>query len=299
MPRLAVLGQPVAHSRSPAMQTAALERLGLADLWSYEAIEVDPDNFATLVSELPERGFAGVNVTVPHKLAALEVADDASPAANEIGAANTLTFGEGRVRAANTDADAIIDALPRSPDGARALVMGAGGAARAAVWALKRAGADVAIWNRTPERANRLAHDLGATPVPSYELRATSYDVLLNATTVGLRPTAASIPDRGSDLKRLYLDADCLNGRQIVVDLVYGPVETELAAAARGAGATVVDGIEVLVRQGAASLRLWTNAEPPIETMRAAARGFDGNNRQASRISQARPDHRGGRGRNG
>src|SRR4051812_43764466 len=107
MPRLAVLGHPVAHSRSPAMHTAALAELGLADEWSYEAIDVEPNAFAALVRSLPGKGFAGVNVTVPHKLEAVAVADSASGAARAIGAANTLSFAGGAIAAENTDASGI------------------------------------------------------------------------------------------------------------------------------------------------------------------------------------------------
>ena len=112
MPKLAVLGQPVAHSRSPAMQNAALAELGLVPEWSYEAIEVTPEGFAAMVAELASGGYAGVNVTVPHKLAALAAADDATATARAIGAANTLTFATGRISAENTDGVGIVDSLP-------------------------------------------------------------------------------------------------------------------------------------------------------------------------------------------
>jgi hypothetical protein len=128
MPKLAVLGQPVSHSRSPAMQNAALAELGLAPEWSYEAIEVAPAEFEGLVAELARGGdFAGVNVTLPHKLAALALADDASPAARAIGAANTLSFQSGGIAAENTDAWGFLEALPAPPAGKRALVLGPGG----------------------------------------------------------------------------------------------------------------------------------------------------------------------------
>src|SRR5215211_5682874 len=263
MPRLAVLGQPVAHSRSPAMQNAALEELGLAPEWAYEAIEVSPNDFEDRVRAMPGEGFAGANVTIPHKLAALAVADEASEAAKEIGAANTLAFTEGRIAAENTDATGILDALapcmepvhirrrekgePRGDGGAagwlagtRALVLGAGGSARAAVWALKQGGAEVSIWNRTAEKAAALAREL-------------------NALSVAL-----------NDSENLPLE-----DFNIVLDLVYGAAETQLAAAARSRGARVVDGLEILVHQGAASLRLWTGLEPPVETMRRAARDIE------------------------
>ena len=155
MSHLAVLGHPVSHSRSPAMQNAALAELGLAPEWTYEAVDVQPNVFEALVAGLPARGFAGVNVTVPHKEAALALADEAGEEAAAIGAANTLTFAEGIVRADNTDAEGFLSALPEPPEG-RALVLGAGGTARAVVWALVGAGAEVQIWNRTPERAQAL-----------------------------------------------------------------------------------------------------------------------------------------------
>jgi len=283
MPKLAVLGQPIAHSRSPAMHTAALEEMALAGEWSYEAIEVGPEEFEARVRALPGEGFVGVNVTVPHKLAALGIATDASEAARAIGAANTLSFAGARITAENTDATGIIQALPRRPDDLRALVLGAGGSARAAVWALREAGARVSVWNRTSSRAAELARAFDVEAIGPGEggtLPLERFDVLLNATTVGLDGASSSpaqgiesSPDRGlSDLKRLRVDADGLNASHVVVDLVYGTVETPLAAAARSRGAEVVDGLVVLAHQGAASLRLWTGMEPPIETMKQAAR---------------------------
>src|SRR6478735_1148927 len=132
--RLAVLGHPVSHSRSPAMQTAALEALGLAAEWSYEAIDVAPGEFADRVRTLPKDGFVGINVTIPHKEAALAIADQASDAAREIAAANTLSFTTGSIHADNTDASGLVAALPHPVEGGTALVLGAGGSARAAVW---------------------------------------------------------------------------------------------------------------------------------------------------------------------
>jgi shikimate dehydrogenase len=272
MPKLAVLGYPVSHSRSPAMHTAALAELGLGEEWSYEAIEVEPENFDELVRGLPGQGFAGVNVTVPHKLAALAVADTASEAAREIGAANTLTFTEGAIAAENTDAAGILDAIELPVAGMRALVLGAGGSARAAIWALHNAGASVEIWNRTAEKAADLAQELGIKQLATgnEQLSASSYDLVVNATTVGLEQAATHAPTH-ADLKAHPVDADSINARTTVVDLVYGFHDTALAAQARVSGARVVDGLEVLVRQGAASLRIWTGIEPPLETMRRAA----------------------------
>ncbi|HMC07216.1 MAG TPA: shikimate dehydrogenase [Solirubrobacterales bacterium] len=266
--RLAVLGQPISHSRSPAMHTAALAELGLGNDWSYEAIEVSSQEFEARVRAMPGEGFAGANVTVPHKLAALELADDASKAAHSIGAANTLSFDGGRIAADNTDASGFLDALPGRPSGSEALVLGAGGSARAVVWALVTNGAEVRIWNRTPERAARLAGELGAAAVgPSERPRTASFDLIVNATTVGMGAAGGG----AASLKSLPIDADSLGERHQLVDLAYGPAETELTRVARSRGATVIDGLEVLVRQGAASLRIWTGQDPPIETMRRAA----------------------------
>jgi shikimate dehydrogenase len=266
--RLAVLGRPISHSRSPAMHNAALAELGLADEWTYEAIEVAPDEFDERVRSMPADGFVGANVTVPHKLAALAIADGASEAARAIGAANTLSFRDGRIAAENTDATGFLDALPQeTPRGKRALVMGAGGSARAIVWALVTRGAEVAIWNRTPEKARALGAAFGAGVADAGSDYA-NYELIVNATTVGMGVRSGE----PADLKGLPLDTDALGERHLLVDLAYGAIETELARAARARGAQVVDGLEVLVRQGAASLRIWTGLEPPVDAMRRAAR---------------------------
>jgi shikimate dehydrogenase len=270
--RLAVIGFPVAHSRSPAMQNAALADLGLGGEWSYEAIELAPAEFAERTRALASEGFVGANVTVPHKEAALALADSCSDMAIEIGAANTLSFAAGEIRAENTDAPGLLEALPEDPAGKRALVLGAGGAARAVVWALRSADVEVDVWNRTPERAEALVAEFGVSTVatPSDGLRATSYDLLVNATAAGM---GAKTPAQGrSQLKELGVGADEISDRLVVVDLAYGSEETELCKIARAQGARVIDGIEVLVRQGAASLRIWTGLKPPLEVMRAAAR---------------------------
>jgi shikimate dehydrogenase len=278
MKRLAVVGHPVAHSRSPAMHAAAFAALGIDGEWSYEAIDLPPDRFASGVRELRERGFAGVNVTVPHKRAAFGLADRRSAAVSEIGAANTLSFGAAGIRADNTDASGLIAALPEGfgVAGARALVLGAGGSARACAWALAKAGAGVAIANRTEARAVRLAAELGVEASagigPGQCLDLAGFDLLVNATSVGLATEGAVPSTAGDGLKALRLSADQLVDPLIVVDLVYGSEPTELAATCMSGGATFVDGLEVLVQQGAGSFRIWTGLEPPTEIMREAVR---------------------------
>lgn len=256
---LGVCGWPVAHSRSPQMHNAALAAAGLAG-WRYLRLPLPPELFEETVRALPAAGFRGVNVTIPHKRAALALADRASDAARAIGAANTLTFEEGAIVADNTDAPGLLAALPESPRGRTALVLGAGGAGRAAAWALTTAGAQVAIWNRTPERARELAADLGARAVEVAE----PADILVNCTSVGLHDPAATF-------KALPIEADDLGAGSLVVDMVYTAGRTRLLEAARTRGARVVDGLEVLVAQGAASFERWTGMEAPREAMRAAA----------------------------
>jgi shikimate dehydrogenase len=259
--RLGVCGWPVAHSRSPQMHHAALRASGLAD-WRYLRLPLPPELFAETVRALPAAGFRGVNVTIPHKAAALALADTASDAARAIGAANTLTFEDGRIAADNTDAPGLLAALPAGVEveNRTALVLGAGGSARAVVWTLLAAGAaDVAIWNRTPERARALAGELGGraadAPGPA--------DIVVNCTSVGLS---------GEDepFKALPLAADSFGAGSLVVDLVYRDGGTQLLRAARARGADVVGGLEILVAQGAASFERWTGMTAPRQAMREA-----------------------------
>jgi shikimate dehydrogenase len=263
MKRLGVLGWPVSHSRSPAMQNAALAELGLRD-WHYQRLPVPPELFDETVRALPGAGFVGANVTIPHKEAALALADEATDAARAIGAANTLTFAGGGIAAANTDAPGLLAALADAgsdPQGRTALVLGAGGSARAAAYALREGGAArVLVWNRTADRARRLASDLGVDAVD----RPLTADLLVNCTSVGLAD---------GEFKTLPVAADSLGEYATVADLVYRAGGTGLVAEARRRGCSVVDGLEILVRQGALSLQAWTGLPAPIEAMRQAAHG--------------------------
>jgi shikimate dehydrogenase len=258
-----VLGHPVAHSRSPAMQNAAFRATGLD--WRYVKLPVAPEVFEETVRALPGSGYRGANVTIPHKEAALRLADAASDAARAIGAANTLTFGDGGIAADNTDAAGLLDALAEPVAGLHAVVLGAGGAARAAVWALTQGGAaTVTVWNRTAARADAVALELGATAAE----QPAGGDLLVNATSVGLDP---AVPDAEA-LAQLPLAR--AGPPPTVVDLVYRAdgAPTPVAAWAAQGGARVIDGLEILVCQGARSFTLWTGLEAPVEAMRAAAR---------------------------
>jgi shikimate dehydrogenase len=234
------------------MMNAAFAELGLD--WRYVKLPVPPERFAETARALPGSGYRGANVTIPHKLAAHGLADELTPAARAIGAANTLSFEDGRVLADNTDAGGLIDALGEKPRGRRALVLGAGGAGRAAAWALREAGAEVAVWNRTPERAAALATELGVRAAAARE----PADILVNATSVGLHDE-----DPAEELP--LVDAE------VVVDLVYRKSRTALRRWAEARGARVVDGLEVLVCQGARSLERWTGRRAPVDAMRRAS----------------------------
>jgi shikimate dehydrogenase len=261
MTRLGVCGWPVSHSRSPQMHHAALAELGLD--WRYQRLPLPPELFAETVPALPRLGFRGINVTIPHKEAALALADRATESARAIGAANTLTFeSDGAIHADNTDASGFLAVLPRSAYGATALVLGAGGTARAVVYALRQAGAaEVRVWNRTGERAQVLARELGAVAVD----RAEPADIVVNCTSIGLL-------NPGDTFKALPVRADDLVAGCLVVDMVYRLGGTPLLHAARAAGAEVVDGLEVLVAQGAASLERWTGRTVPDQAMREAVK---------------------------
>ncbi|HTD58219.1 MAG TPA: shikimate dehydrogenase [Solirubrobacteraceae bacterium] len=277
MRRLGVIGWPVAHSRSPAMFEAAFAACGMED-WSYQRLPLPPELFEETVRALPASGFVGANVTIPHKQAALALADCASDAATAIGAANTLTFApDGTIEAQNTDAPGLIAALDRltgMPAHLSALVLGAGGSARAAVWGLLDAGAaSVSVWNRTPERARELTGELGGLAVD----RPVQADLLVNCTSVGLQRSATD----EQALNQLGMTVDQVGSYAYVVDLVYngeptgssGPAHpTPLLAAALHCGVpNLLSGLEVLVAQGALSFELWAGRPAPLEAMRRGA----------------------------
>jgi shikimate dehydrogenase len=247
------------------MHNAALAAAGLRD-WRYLRLPLPPARFAETVRALGAAGFRGLNVTIPHKEAALAVADEATPVAAAVGAANQLTFGpDGTIQAHNTDVPGLLEALAVDPGGHTALVLGAGGAARAAVYALLGAGAsDVMVWNRTPERAERLVADLGGRVVRTAEPAS----LIVNCTSVGLRETDVTF-------KSLPIEADTLGVGSYVADMVYRPGGTPLLDAAQQRGATVITGTEILIAQGAASFERWTGMTAPRQAMRAAVDDHD------------------------
>jgi len=243
------------------MQNAALAAAGLGD-WRYQLLPVPPELFVEVALALPRAGFRGANVTIPHKEQALGLAAAASARARAIGAANTLLFDErGTAYADNTDAPALIGVLPFPAAGRTALVLGAGGSARAVVWALLDAGAhEVRVWNRTAERARALCEQLGAVPALD---GAAPADLLINC-------TAGALDASRETFKQLPVRADDLITYRCVIDLVYSDRETPLVEAARSRSVPTVDGRELLVGQGALSFELFTGSPAPVEAMRAA-----------------------------
>ncbi|MCA1568835.1 MAG: shikimate dehydrogenase [Chloroflexi bacterium] len=242
MSALAVLlGEGIGYSASPAMHNAAFAALGLDA--RYELRDVDSLSLADEVSALLDDGRIGANVTTPHKIAVCELVDDLAPEVRRLGAANTIVLDRDRLIARNTDLAALAAELP--PRTQRAVVLGAGGASRAAVAALEDAGCeqvlvlDRAHWANLP----------GAL---------TTADLLINATPIGTQSDETPVP------------IDLLNPHLRVLDLVYRPKPSRLVREARSIGASAHGGAGVLLRQAAASFSLWTGREAPIEAMRGA-----------------------------
>ncbi len=259
-PRAFVVGHPIAHSRSPLIHGFWLETLGIAG--SYERLDVHPDAIDAFLRGLPRSGFVGGNVTIPHKQAAHRAADRLDAAAEAIGAANTLWLEDGRLVAGNTDAHGFAASLDSQAPGWRqartALVLGAGGAARAVVFALKEAGfADIRLVNRTLARAQELADRFG----PGVSAHGWDAAGELSA-DAGLVVNTSSLGMAGKDA--LPLDVSLRPGDAIVADIVYVPLETPLLAAARARGLVGVDGLGMLLHQAVPGFERWFGARPQV-----------------------------------
>jgi len=267
----AVFGSPIAHSASPAMHNAAFKALGLN--WRYLAFEVDPKKLRAAIEGARAMNFAGVNLTVPHKLLAFKMADDLDESAKMFRAVNTIKFqmkGE-KVRTAgfNTDADAIVlsirQELKLKLRGASVLLLGAGGAGRTA--ALKLASENVAklfLINRTQRKAEEIAREIRKR-FPAVTV-STSYpeakvELVLNATSLGLKP-GDGLP---FDVKRFSL-----RQTRAVYDMIYRPAQTRLLAAAQKAGCKTANGLGMLLYQGAKAFEIWTGKPAPLDVMRRA-----------------------------
>lgn len=262
--KVGVVGWPVEHSISPAMFNAAFEALGMTD-WFYDRLAIPPDILKLSLRELADHGYVGVNVTVPHKEAAVPLVK-ANTLARAVGAVNTIDFR--RKSGTNTDVAGFMGDLEAHGvpvKGETVLILGAGGAARAATYGLLEAGAgDIGFISRTPERVFKLAEDLKFEPLimsmEAMDMFAPS--LIINCTPVGMYPHGDESPWPGS--------VPFPRG-VTVYDMVYRPAPTKFMRQAEAAGCRAIGGLGMLVGQAAASFQLWTGVKAPVEVMRAAA----------------------------
>lgn len=271
--RIAVIGYPISHSLSPAMQEAALKFTGLDKEYSYESIEITPGELPAFIERIRAGEIFGANVTIPHKKAVIPYLDSVDENARLIGAVNTIYREDGRAIGANTDAPGFISALNAEgvrAEGKKAVIIGAGGAARAVGFALALSGAkEIIVANRDYGAAIGLARDLrekcsvesDSIPFEGIPEAVRSASLLVNCTPLGMRgPYETMTP----------VERDNLMPGLTVVDLVYNPMRTRLIEEAAAEGCKAVTGVGMLVRQGAESFRIWTGVEAPLDVMRAA-----------------------------
>jgi shikimate dehydrogenase len=259
-----LLGNPVAHSRSPRLHGYWLRQYGIDG--AYVPLPVAAEHFASAVRGLADCGFRGANVTIPHKLAAFEVCDSVDATARRAGAVNTLIFADGRIHGSNTDGFGFLESIREQAPGWRAtggpaVLLGAGGAARAVAAALLDAGCPrLTLVNRTAGRAEALGRDLGGpVDVADYPPLADAA-LLVNTTSLGMAGHGA-----------LDLDLSPLPATAVVADIVYVPLETPLLARARTRGLRTVDGLGMLLHQARPGFTAWFGAEPQVD---AALRAF-------------------------
>lgn len=269
----AVIGDPIAHSKSPHVHNAAFAALGREAI--YVPLHVRPDDLPGLFDHWRSWGLRGLSITIPHKEACLTRVDEVEPTARAVGAVNTIVVREGRLLGYNTDVAGAIDSLDaaagpdRDPDwlaGRETLVLGAGGAAKGIVYGLAERGARVRVAARTMQRAEALARELGATAVAWDARHDVPAELVVNCSPVGMHPHVGESP---FDVARLPAGA-------IVFDTVYNPEETRLLAEARARGLRTVPGSEMFLRQAARQCELFTGQPPPLEAMRAAFRSAMG-----------------------
>jgi shikimate dehydrogenase len=272
--RIGLLGYPVSHSLSPAMHNAAFAQYGLP--YIYSLLPTTPDDFAATIQNCIYEGFAGWNITVPHKERLIPLLHEASDEVRATGACNTVRVEGSKLLGFNTDPTGFMAGLAEAgsiPSGSKVVILGAGGAARAVAWALASARHDVCLLSRKPEQAERVAAALHpvvrSTIIPStldcktLEECLEGASMLVNCTPAGMWPHSEESPlPTGTRIPSTE--------HLLVYDLVYRPRPTRLLVEAAAAGCRTQDGLAMLVHQGAASFRLWTGREAPVETMRQA-----------------------------
>jgi len=254
----AVFGNPVVHSLSPVMHNAAFAATGYNGI--YAAIRVK--DIRPAVAGMRALGLKGASITIPHKESVLACLDDIDPTARRIRAVNTIVNDDGSLKGFNTDCDGVMQALAEkiSIEGRRVGILGAGGAARAVAFAVIGRGAAATIFNRSREKGEALAADLGADFKPLSEFAAERCDILVNTTPVGMSPQGQDTPLLGEKLKPGL----------VVMDIVYNPLKTRLLREAEAAGCETIDGLSMFVHQGARQFELWTGLAAPVDIMRMA-----------------------------
>lgn len=254
-----ILGRPVAHSLSPAMHNAAFQAMGLNAVY----VPFHVEHLPLAVAGLRGLQIRGVSVTIPWKEDILALLDEVDDRARAIGAVNTVINREGRLWGTNTDWQGALQALEEvtTVAGQRALVLGAGGAGRAIVYALGQAGAEVLVADADQTKALNLAKEFGAVALPLSQAAQLEAAILINATPVGMAPQVEAIP----------LPPESLEHFQVVMDIVYAPLQTRLLREAAARGSLCLDGLQMLVYQGARQFELFTGQMAPAELMRRAA----------------------------
>ncbi len=269
MKRAALIGDPVSHSLSPVMHNAAFAAMGIEA--AYELWPTSPADLQVRIQAIHAGDILGVNVTVPHKQAVIPLCDDLSETARRIGAVNTLVLRAGRITGDNTDAygfSRTFDAVLTGPVPGTALILGAGGAARAVAVALVDAGVrSVTITNRTRSRADALVETLRGAGVPGIDVIDWN-DLLGTVGDAALLVNATSIGWHGDEIPVAPVVLDALDPASVVIDLTYR--ETALLRAVRERGIVATDGLPMLIHQGARSLELWTGLRPPVDVMTRA-----------------------------
>jgi len=272
--RLGIFGWPVAHSKAPQMHESAASALGIE--LRYERFEVTPDDLADAVRRKHEAGIDGYNLTVPHKEAIMALIDEVAPAARAIGAVNTVVRVDGGYIGHNTDAPGLVRSLEEAGvqvGDARVVVVGAGGAARAAVVGLANAGAsEITVLSRRPEQGEALVRSLGAhveCALDAAPLSEASWS--FETATLLVQATSATLESNpGAFAFAAALPIDALPAEAAVVDMVYKPVKTSVLTRAEERGLSIVDGLGMLLHQGAIAFEMWTGFEPPLDVMRSA-----------------------------
>ncbi|MCW4021273.1 MAG: shikimate dehydrogenase [Candidatus Bathyarchaeota archaeon] len=269
-----LIGDPVEHSLSPALQNAAFQHLGLD--YVYVAFTVRRKRLEGAISGMRSLGFRGLNVTMPYKIEVIQYLDELDETAENVGSVNTVLNKEGSLIGYTTDGTGALNALRYNgvdPSDKKVVLLGAGGASRSVSFTLAKEANDLVILNRTLEKAENIVNDLtrvlgfgakvraGRLDDANLERELRDADILVNATSVGMRPREALTP----------ADSSLLRSGLAVFDLVYEPLETRLLREARMVGAKTVDGLTMLTLQGAASFEIWTELEAPIDVMMEAA----------------------------